>query len=124
MDAPPRWRLIECDPPQRLPDEVVLEESSEPEIDEEIAQRPVFVYESHLAEQIRKRREGQAPGGHPQAPSDERDLSRESFAADSLVGPSLSLCPCARCRNTGFPSGESGDDDDTSYCYAQIAATC
>jgi hypothetical protein len=83
MNAAPKWKLIECDPPRRLPDEVVLEESSEPEIDEEIAQRPVFVYESYLAEQIRKRR-AQA-GGLPQAPA------HESFAADSLVGPSPSL---------------------------------
>lgn len=88
MDAPPRWRLIECDPPRRLPDEVVLEESSEPEIDEEIAQRPVFVYESHLAEQIRKRREA-VQGDLPQAASGERDPGNESFAADSLVRTAL-----------------------------------
>jgi hypothetical protein len=89
--ASSRWMTVVCDFPKQLPDEVVLEDSSEPELDEEIASIPAHVFESRQAEQIRTWRDVQ--GGGNRNLNGDYSTSAESLAADSQVRVIRSMCP-------------------------------
>ena len=89
--ASSRSMTVVCDFPKQLPDEVVLEDSSEPELDEEIASIPAHVFESRQAEQIRTWRDVQ--GGGNRNLNGDYNTSAESFAADSQVSVIRSMCP-------------------------------